>query len=102
MSAKRDACLRAISRWAQESPIVSALILTGSLARADGTADEWSDLDVEVISSEPPLLLSSEDWLGAFGSVRITMRLNGDEHHPWPTRLVIYASGVRADFTIAV
>ncbi|NRA56598.1 MAG: aminoglycoside 6-adenylyltransferase [Phycisphaerales bacterium] len=93
--------LARIVDWARGCADVDALVLTGSLARGDSTADAWSDIDVEIISPSPERFLARDRWINEFGEVAIVMRLDGDEHHPWPTRLVLYADGVRVDFTLA-
>jgi aminoglycoside 6-adenylyltransferase len=40
----------------------------GSGAREDHPADEWSDIDLVLVSSQAPSLLSSTGWLGVIGT----------------------------------
>lgn len=97
----RDERLNAIVQWATHRPQVQAIVLTGSLARADGSIDEYSDIDVEVITSDPETLESDDLWLVEFGEPAIVIRLRTGEQQRWATRLVIYSDGGRVDFTIA-
>lgn len=53
--------------WARRQPDIQAVALVGSGARSDLPADEWSDLDMIVIASDPRPYLESVDWLTAIG-----------------------------------
>jgi hypothetical protein len=50
---------------------VLALVLGGSLARADGSADDWSDVDLTIILSDAALerYYGSSTWLARIGTV---------------------------------
>ncbi|BBH12399.1 aminoglycoside 6-adenylyltransferase [Chromobacterium haemolyticum] len=85
--------------WAQQRPDVDALILTGSFARDDGSVDIHSDLDLEIISPDPAALATDDGWLRDIGPLITVLRLG--EGQAWPTRLAIYADGVKIDFTLA-
>ncbi|MBK0417223.1 aminoglycoside 6-adenylyltransferase [Chromobacterium haemolyticum] len=85
--------------WAQQRPDVDALILTGSFARDDGSADIHSDLDLEIIGPTPATLADNDGWLRDIGPLLTVLRLG--EGQAWPTRLSIYADGVKIDFTLA-
>lgn len=97
--AKRAELLRSIVSWAEGSEVVMALIQTGSLARRDKLADAFSDLDIEIITTDPTVLAAKDDWLSAIGDVITVLHL--DEDQEWPTRLAIFGSGVKVDFTLA-
>jgi len=47
--------------WAQTQPDIRAAMVVGSRARTDHPADEWSDLDILVITTRPERLLGSVD-----------------------------------------
>lgn len=92
------AVLERVLGWARADDNVRALVLTGSLAGNDGTADAYSDLDVELYVADPALLLENDDWFHRFGEVLVVEAL---ENPGWnPTRLVYYAGG-KIDFMVA-
>lgn len=97
----RDEYLQSVLGWARTTDAVLALIQTGSLARRDGPADEYSDLDIEIIGSDPDTLARDDDWLRRIGPLITVLRLDAGDDQPWPTRLAIYQGGVKIDFTVA-
>lgn len=97
----RDDIFSAIEAFAARSDLVDALVLTGSLARADGTADGLSDIDVEFISPDPAALGREDGWLQEIGALITVLRLEPDEDQDWATRLAIYDGGIKVDFTLA-
>lgn len=100
-SLARDRVLNSIVSWAQDCPFARALILTGSLAREDGLLDDLSDIDVEIISSDPKNLMESNLWLSNIGNLITVLVLDPSSEQRWATRLAIYADGVKVDFTLA-
>ena len=76
-------------------------MLTGSMARNNGLADHMSDIDVEVVSTNPATLECDDRWLHDLGELTLVMRLNPGDGQEWATRLAIYADGVRVDYTLA-
>ncbi|KRR29395.1 aminoglycoside 6-adenylyltransferase [Bradyrhizobium retamae] len=97
----RDGLLTSIIKWSEKSDIVHALIQTGSLARADGTADDLSDVDIEIITSKPSSLGVDDSWLHQIGDLITVLRLNPEDGQEWATRLAIYSEGVKVDFMLA-
>ncbi|WP_054309192.1 aminoglycoside 6-adenylyltransferase [Mesorhizobium sp. 1M-11] len=95
----RTDVLNAVVAWATGHEGVEALIHTGSLVRTDNRADEFSDLDIEIIAARPDNLSSNDKWLTEIGELITVLRL--DEDQDWPTRLAIFEGGVKVDFTIA-
>ncbi|RBO82942.1 aminoglycoside 6-adenylyltransferase [Nocardia puris] len=94
-----DALLTAIVSWARGDDRITALIQTGSRARGE-RVDEYSDLDLEIITPHWRDLHDTPDWIGEFGSV--LLRVMFEEDDPWPAPLlVVYAGGRKVDFTIA-
>ena len=59
-------------KWAETCADIRAAIIIGSRARADHPADEWADLDVVVVTTEPERYLSTTDWLGNIGNPLLT------------------------------
>jgi aminoglycoside 6-adenylyltransferase len=53
--------------WAQSQDDIRAAFIVGSQVRTDRPADQWSDLDIVVISSDPDRYLSDESWLVNIG-----------------------------------
>lgn len=98
---RRDAILQSIIQWAAYAQDVLALIQTGSLVRADGSADEHSDLDIEVIALCPEALAADNGWLGQIAPLITVLPLGPDATQRWATRLAIYAGGVKVDYTLA-
>lgn len=84
--------------WAFADDNVRLLVLTGSLAREEGSADEFSDLDIELYARDPQVLLDRRDWYHRFGEVLVVEELENPDWHP--TRLIYYVDG-KIDFMIA-
>lgn len=98
---KRRKLLDSICRWASADDNVRALVQTGSLARKDGFADQFSDLDIEIIARNPACLETEDAWIRTIGDAITIMHLGKDEDQDWTTRLVIYEGGIKTDFTLA-
>ncbi len=96
---RRTELFDSIVAWARRSSEVEALIQTGSLVRRDDRADEFSDLDIEIIATDPDLLASDDGWIAEIGKIITVLRLG--EGQEWPTRLVIFEGGEKVDFTLA-
>jgi aminoglycoside 6-adenylyltransferase len=52
-----------IVSWAQACPDIRGMLLVGSQARIDRPADEWSDLDLVIIATDPDRYLAEPEWL---------------------------------------
>lgn len=87
--------------WTNKRSDITALILTGSLARQDRMIDELSDIDIEIIAERPQDLLKNSDWIGEIGDILTYLPLDPDENQAWATRLVFYRDGTKVDFTLA-
>lgn len=88
-----------IITWAGTQDAVRAVVLTGSLTRANTPKTRFSDVDVELILTDVAQYTESEAWLNAIGEVWLCFPLeNGDDE---PTRLVWFAGGKKIDFTLA-
>jgi aminoglycoside 6-adenylyltransferase len=83
--------------WANAEENVRAVVLTGSAALGIETIDEFSDLDVELYTTEPSKLLNDDSWYGQFGEVLVVESLPNPGWHP--TRLVYYVGG-KIDFLV--
>jgi len=60
------------ARWAAAETRIHGLAVLGSRARSDGNADEWSDLNLLVITESAQLLARHTDWLADVGKVWVT------------------------------
>lgn len=98
---ERSERLASIRAWAAAQDDVRSLVHTGSLARRDGQADAFSDLDLEIISRNPVRLTESDAWIHEVGAPITILRLDAEDGQEWPTRLVIFEHGIKVDFTIA-
>ena len=83
-----------IIAWAKTQDPIRALVVTGSLARDDGTVDAWSDLDLQVIASDFAAYIKDDSWLDKMGQVWIRFPLRQTA----PYRLVWFAGGLKVDF----
>ncbi|WP_339056732.1 aminoglycoside 6-adenylyltransferase [Candidatus Regiella endosymbiont of Tuberolachnus salignus] len=97
----QDEDLEAIVKWAKNADGVQALIQTGSLARNDNSADILSDIDIEIITSNPEVLMNDDQWMNKIGELITVLRLDPNSDQEWATRLAIYRDGVKVDFTLA-
>ena len=83
-----------IINWARGVDKIRAVVITGSLARADGSVDEFSDLDAQIITRDIAVLTRDDCWLDALGEVWIRFPLQQKA----PYRLVWFAGGSKVDF----
>ena len=86
--------LKPLLEWARDVEHIRAAVITGSLARVDGSADEYSDLDVQIITRDIGRLTRDDSWLDKLGEVWIRFPLYRDV----PYRLVWFAGGRKVDF----
>jgi aminoglycoside 6-adenylyltransferase len=97
-TSEADRLLERIVQWGRAEPAVLGLALTGSRAGPD-PPDDLADLDVQVFAAAGAALDAREDWLAALGPVWVQVR---DEYRDGgervPTRLVVFAGGVKVDF----
>ncbi len=86
--------------WAQTQPDIRAAVVIGSRARNDHPADDWSDLDLLVVTSDPDRLLAQIDWLAHIGTPWITF-LEGTATGGLVERRVLFEGGLDVDFAPA-
>ena len=90
----RHEFLDKIISWASREEPVRAVVITGSRSRGDGSTDEWSDLDLQIIASDFVTYIHNDSWLDSLGEVWIRFPLKPDA----PYRLVWFAGGKKVDF----
>lgn len=88
-----------ITKLAEDSPDIDAMMIIGSRARTGQSADEWSDLDVIIITSDPERYLSKTDWLSRIGKPLLTF-LEPTAVGGQMERRVLFEGMLDADFSI--
>ena len=86
--------LEKVVAWANREDAIRAVVVTGSLARGDGSTDVFSDLDVQIIATDYARYIADDSWLDELGEVWIRFPLHEDA----PYRLVWFADGTKVDF----
>lgn len=89
--------LNHVLAWAKQQPDVRALLLVGSRARQQPSADAFSDLDFEIYTTTPEAYRDIPDWLGSLGRVWVCVphtRGDGVTEH-----LVLYDEGQKVDLS---
>lgn len=89
-----DLLIARLLDWAAGDDRVSAVILTGSRARAQ-RVDEFSDLDVELIGPRPKDLAAADDWICQMGCPMVALPFDEAD---LITRLVVFEAGRKVDF----
>ena len=88
-------------KWAKTQDHIRIAIVVGSYARTSTPADEWSDLDIVIYSTEPQTLIDNEEWVSEFGNPIITFieptAAGSAESYE---RRVLYDNGLDVDFAV--
>src|SRR5262245_45264655 len=84
--------------WAQAQPDIRAAIVLGSRARTDRPADEWSDLDLLIVTADPRRLISQTDWLEQLGTPWLTF-LEPTAVGGATERRALFEGGLDVDFS---
>ncbi len=99
VSAKYEALIDKIAVFAHEREDIRAVLIQGSRARKDMPADDWSDLDVSIITTSAEYYISNETWLSQLGGYWLTFTedtaLGGNKE-----RRVLFEDGLDVDFAI--
>lgn len=86
-----------VMHWLRQQPDIVAVLLVGSLARDDGSADQWSDLDFLIYTATPDKYLQDTGWIHQFGEVWVMMTMmEGD----LPEHLVLMEGALKLDLGI--
>lgn len=88
--------------WGRSRSDVRAVVVVGSWARpVDHPADQWSDVDILLITTNPGCYLSTRGWLQDLGHPWLTYvetpPLGGAEQRE---RRVVFEGGVEVDFAV--
>ena len=84
--------------WAHTQPDIRAVLLIGSLARVEHPADQWSDLDLLLLTSDnTPYADPDAAWLSALGDVLVVAV---EEANPGdPDVQAVFSDGGKGDFS---
>ncbi len=81
--------------WARTQPPLRAALVIGSRARIDHPADQWSDLDLIVFTTDASIYTATADWLKLFGQIGLSVLDHAGRGDPeW---LVVYENGLKID-----
>ncbi len=84
-----------ILAWAAAREDLLAGVVVGSRARMDGTADQWSDLDLILFTNSPQSYQQDSTWLGEFGELWAALLSHTGSGYPeW---FALYAGGLKVD-----
>lgn len=72
VEAAYERLIRKFVEWSKDQADIRGLVVLGSRARVDHPADEWSDLDIMVVTNDPDRHLLKIGWLGNVGEVLLT------------------------------
>jgi len=64
--------LARVTEWASDEVDVRAVLLIGSHARTTRPADEWSDLDIVLVTDRPERIIGDAGWIERLAPVRLT------------------------------
>ncbi|MGY0694674.1 aminoglycoside 6-adenylyltransferase [Virgibacillus sp. FSP13] len=96
---KYEQLIEKVTTWCNNQEDIRGMIIVGSRARTKRPADEWSDLDLVLFSTEPDKYLISENWVGEIGPYWITFiektAIGGGKE-----RRVLFEDAVDVDFSI--
>lgn len=87
--------MAAIVAWLNNEPTVLAVVLFGSHARRTGalaSADDWSDIDLQVVTSAPDRVLAA-DWANLFPGEQLCLKVLRPATSGLRKLTLIYASG---------
>lgn len=82
-------------QWAQEQSNIRAVFIIGSRSRVEKPADQWADLDLLFITTDPYRFLTKTDWLDQLGTPWLTYV---EDDAGVLERRVLFEGGVDVDF----
>jgi aminoglycoside 6-adenylyltransferase len=86
-------------KWAKSRSDILTAVVVGSRARVDHPADQWADLDIVIVTTDPEYYVSTSDWIREFGNPLLTFiepTATGEEKE----RRVLYMDMLDVDFAI--
>lgn len=99
MTAQNEALLNRIKEFALRNENVRALALIGSSVRDDGLGDEFSDIDLFLVSDEPSLFVEGASWARGIGECWFSFSESvPDARHR--ERRFLFSGGLDVDFVV--
>lgn len=93
--------LARLSDWAEQQPLVRAMVLQSSRAHNRVAIDAFSDYDILLVVSDSQPFVTDDAWLGDLGTPRVVFRdamlVEGMQAY---SRLVLYMDGTKIDYMI--
>jgi aminoglycoside 6-adenylyltransferase len=83
--------------WGEREDDIRAIFVVGSMARSDKPADEWSDMDLVIVSSDFEKWLRNGEWICNFGNPQISF-LEGTPVGNLIERRVMFEGASSVDF----
>ena len=101
-TATEDRIIQQLVHWAEQQPLVCAVILTSSRAIPHAQTDAFSDYDVILVLREIKSFYDDRSWLETFGSVLALYRdpLINDRGLERSAYVTQYESGLKIDFNL--
>ena len=65
--------IRRFCDWAKDRTDIRAVFIIGSRARVDHPADEWADLDLVIVTTNPEYYVSATDWINILDKPLLTL-----------------------------
>ncbi|KYK32756.1 MAG: aminoglycoside 6-adenylyltransferase [Theionarchaea archaeon] len=96
-AAKYEEILERFVQWAEDQESVRAAVVVGS--RAHSEADEWADLDIFVVTTDPERILSENNWIEVTGDPVITF-VEPMPHGEDMECRVLFKGGLDVDFAV--
>ncbi len=88
------------TKWAQTQPDIRLAFVVGSRARLENhPADEWSDLDIIICTTNPKRYLSTTEWTENIGKSWLTFLADADTGD-LKERRVLFEGGLDVDFAV--
>jgi aminoglycoside 6-adenylyltransferase len=99
ISFDREGLLQRIVTWGKAAGDIRALALVGSGAREDHPADQWSDIDLVMITTDPGKYLATLQWVDPIGEIWIPT-VERDPLGNVVEQRVLFTNGVDVDFIV--
>ena len=99
VTASYEHLIKIFSEWAEKRSDIRAACVIGSRARTDHPADEWADLDLIVITTNPEYYLSKTSWIDELGKPLLTF-LETTPASETRERRVLFEGMLDVDFNI--
>ena len=96
---KNRAILGKIIGFVKSREDIRLAVMLGSQARIDQPADDYSDIDISIVSTQPETLLRSVDWIDQIGAYSITF-VERTADGKGLERRVLFRNGVDVDFSV--